>query len=108
MIRTKQTHVTGPMNKAEAQAVVYCVWNVERDAVKIGFTRSPRRRFAQLKTACADELIYWGHFPGGRIAEEVWHEAFAHKRMNGEWFDASDNIILQAFAEAALKAEGVI
>lgn len=87
---------------------VYCIWNPTRNTAKIGFTTSPARRFQQLKTACCDPLIYWAHFPGNRITEEVWHEALdLHGlRRQGEWFDTSNGLILKEFLAHALTNGG--
>lgn len=89
-------------------AFVYCIWNIDRDTVKIGVSKSPHRRLAQLKTGCPDELILWAFYPGTRIAEQVWHESLKNCELHiaGEWFDATDDLILCGFAETALREGG--
>lgn len=94
----------------EKASFVYCIWNVDRNAAKIGFSGSLDRRFQQLQTACCDKLVPWAYYPGGRVAEEVWHEALTNcgLRMQGEWFDASDGLILKGFLETALREGGAL
>ncbi len=90
----------------EHLSFVYCVLNMDRLAVKIGYSKSPVRRFSQLQTASCDKLIYCGAFRGGKIAERVWHRRYADRRLIGEWFDNSDGFILRVFQRRAADEVG--
>jgi len=55
---------------------------------KIGISANATRRLKEGSTWSADgSLRVLAHFPGGRDLEKHLHERYAHKRMNGEWFD---------------------
>ena len=86
----------------------YCVWNPDRNVAKIGFSKNPIGRFKQIRAASADNLLLVGCIPGGRIAKSVWQEALSDKRVRGDWFDASDGLIIHGFLEASLRSDGVI
>ncbi|WP_366916819.1 GIY-YIG nuclease family protein [uncultured Nitratireductor sp.] len=87
---------------------VYCIWNPSRNTAKIGYTENLERRFQQLQTACSDRLIPWAYYPGDRVTEQVWHEALTNCGLKkvGEWFDASDGMILKGFLETSLRQGG--
>jgi hypothetical protein len=56
--------------------------------VKIGWSKDPERRLAQLATACPHELTLLGEITGTVLDEQALHRAFAHLRARGEWFHA--------------------
>lgn len=71
------------------------------DAVKIGITRTPAKRLAQLKTANPwVEVI--GLMPGGDDDEKAAHDRWGHLRIAREWFLLSDDLsswILKTLSE---------
>jgi hypothetical protein len=58
--------------------------------IKIGTSRNPSRRFAQLQTASPTQLIPLGLMMGGVKLERALHAAvddvLPAARLNGEWF----------------------
>lgn len=69
------------------------VYFIRIDAlIKIGFTRNPKRRFAQLTPNSVLHLE-----PGTMRDERRCHQAFAHARAYGEMFYPSDDLL--AFIE---------
>lgn len=83
---------------------VYCIVHHERQAVKIGFSRNPSRRFRQLQTGSADSLTLFEKMPGDRALEKAFHKIFADKRLTGEWFKDSDHEIQSVFGQMAFDA----
>lgn len=66
--------------------VVYYIRQGER--IKIGTSRSPRQRLAQL---WHERLLAFE--PGGRDVEHARHESFAALRVGGEWFRAEPELL---------------
>jgi hypothetical protein len=60
------------------------------DAIKIGFSRDYRRRFASLQTGAPEPLDLLLAMPGTRGDEGRLHRAFAADRLGGEWFRAEE------------------
>lgn len=63
--------------------------------VKIGVSRDPRGRLAQLQRNHQRTLRLVGVVPGGREVERQIHERFASSRLRGEWFRVTEE--LEAF-----------
>lgn len=61
---------------------------------KIGYTRRPvEKRIKELKTGNAADFYIVDSFKskwGTKIESQV-HRIFKHKKVNGEWFDLSDD-----------------
>ena len=83
---------------------VYCIIHHERRAVKIGFSRQPVRRLAQMQTASPDRLTLFDKFPGDRSLEAAFHHTLADRRMTGEWFDNRDGQVTDLFGRMAWEA----
>jgi hypothetical protein len=70
---------------------VYFIRN-QKDHVKIGHSKDPRKRLADLQSACSDRLrlglivASWG-----RLEEQALHKRFGAFRIRGEWFDGLHN-----------------
>lgn len=68
---------------------VGCVYFVQPEGgglVKIGFTGSLRRRFAELQKMCPSTLVLLVATPGTMELEAEFHDRFASARRHGEWF----------------------
>jgi len=63
------------------------------DFIKIGWSRDPKRRVAQLGTACPLPIALRLIVSGSKEDERHFHALFVHLRERGEWFRA-DPIIL--------------
>lgn len=61
---------------------------------KIGYTdEAVKKRIDSLQTGNANKLTLIHHIEGGRSLEKLFHKAFESKRLNGEWFNLSDEDI---------------
>lgn len=76
-----------------ARPVVYFVQaGDENGPVKIGHTRDLKARMSALANASAVPLVLLGTIQGGRQLEMALHRGFAHLRLEGEWFQAEDDL----------------
>jgi Meiotically up-regulated gene 113 len=67
-------------------------------AVKIGFTNKsdPEERVRELGTGCPYPLQLIGAMVGDEGVESTLHSRFASSRMNGEWFEPTDELVALA------------
>lgn len=70
---------------------VYFISNGE--AVKIGYSADPAKRFQSLQTSQPGTLVLLGTIAGNRELERELHTRFADRRRVGEWFTADDVLI---------------
>lgn len=76
------------------------VYAVDQKAhVKIGISKDPYRRMAQLQTGNPHELHMLGVFPCrdeeiARAVEKAFHDLFEPMLVGGEWFDMSNSASL--------------
>jgi Meiotically Up-regulated Gene 113 (MUG113) protein len=78
---------------------VYCVGPSDARRIKIGWASEPLRRVRTLQCGSADDLVIHGFLPGSRSLERGLHDAFADRRLRGEWFDNSDGEITAVFTQ---------
>lgn len=64
------------------------------DAVKIGYAERPDKRIPSLKTANPNELVVLGVMEGGVGDEKELHRRFSRRRLRGEWFELSNEILV--------------
>lgn len=57
--------------------------------IKIGVSRNPDRRLAQLQCGSAERLVLLGSVPGGFADEAAIHRHLADHRVQGEYFAPS-------------------
>ncbi len=76
---------------------VYCVRDDLSEAVKIGFSRNPERRFSQLQTANPNQLRLIGVCEAVEAFETFLHWAHRDRRISGEWFDDADCSVSRIF-----------
>jgi len=82
--------------KNSGKGLIYFVsWENDLDVVKIGFSRSLRKRLSELCVANAHRLmvrkVLWAS--DALALESMLHEKFAAHRISGEWFHLSPAII---------------
>lgn len=77
---------------------VYCIGSPRSQNVKIGWSRDPVARVAQLQVAHADPLRLLAWFPGSRRDEWIMHRTFAELHIRGEWFENQENHIVASMA----------
>lgn len=66
---------------------VYFVRNTATGAVKIGWSKDPPARLADLQCACDGRLTIEAIAETrNRHAERLIHQGLAHERIHGEWF----------------------
>jgi Meiotically up-regulated gene 113 len=63
------------------------------DAVKIGWSGNPERRFIKIAADCSRPCQLLGYIEGGSADEADIHVKFSHLRTHGEWFTASDELL---------------
>lgn len=85
------------------QGWVYCIRDDASRAVKIGFSRNPERRFAQLQTANPNRLRFIGAHKAVEAFEGFLHWSNRDRRISGEWFDDEDFCVSDVFR---MMAEG--
>jgi hypothetical protein len=73
------------------------------DAVKIGVSSDPKRRFDILRSSNHRPLELLAVLPGWAWQEKLWHVAFGDSRVSGEWFRETKG--LTAAIQAAVKGE---
>lgn len=62
------------------------------DAIKIGFSRTPRERLAALQTQHPEALELMAAVPGTVRHERSLHQKFDHLRITGEWFQVTPEL----------------
>lgn len=75
-----------PLPKVEEIGVVYFLR--AGPFIKIGRSKTPDARIAELQTACPYPIYLLGSITGGATEENALHHQFAHLRSSGEWFHA--------------------
>lgn len=77
----------------DANTYVYAIQAGEDGPVKIGTALRPWERLATLQTANPVRLrgvaVWWG----SQREERVVHELFADRRLEGEWFKPTDDLL---------------
>ena len=71
---------------------VYFIQDTRTDHIKIGFTHDVQKRMSQLQTASSAEYVLLSAMQGSTRKEAALHEFFAHARVRGEWFEATDEL----------------
>jgi hypothetical protein len=66
--------------------MIYFIKNVVTNAVKIGYSKSPKKRLGGLQSATPDKLVLLGNVQGGLEHEARFHELFVQYHLQGEWF----------------------
>jgi hypothetical protein len=85
----------------ESDGFVYLIRVIGTNKVKVGWSRNPFDRVAQLRTACHDELCVQAWLIGSRGLEARLHSLFGELKIRGEWFDDKDGVIRLFFDMAA-------
>ena len=70
----------------EAPGLVYFVQAGDDGPVKIGFSRAPAQRVADLQTSNPAPLRLLATIPGCLVSEAMLHREFGEHRIRGEWF----------------------
>ena len=84
---------------------VYFIKSGATGSIKIGVSKDPLRRLADLQNASGEELELIGVIKGNRNREKALHERFAHGNVRGEWFTPSDDLMREI--QDLLKSEAV-
>ena len=73
---------------------VYAIRNTVTGNIKLGISRNPEARLKQLQTGndCRLELVAMRPAAARFADEKALHNANAHARLSGEWFDGSVSI----------------
>jgi hypothetical protein len=90
-------------NRATNGWFLYFLVNSTRKLVKIGRSRNPTRRVADLQSSSPHKLKLAKVFPAPAHAEGYFHKKFKHLRVRGEWFKVGKEI-LEALSDGQLEA----
>lgn len=80
--------------KEEKKDHLYLFFNTENRNLKIGRSLNPKNRLKQLNTASSDKIECLFVIPNKGVLESEVHGKFEKFRLNGEWFEHSESIIL--------------
>lgn len=64
-----------------------------QDRIKIGFSKSPRKRMGKLATDAPFPCTLLGVADAEQYPEQELHAQFAHIRVHNEWFAATDELV---------------
>lgn len=67
---------------------------------KIGWSLQPPTRRAHIQSANPLPVTLIGVIEGSRTIEAEWHEAFADKRVRGEWFALTEEDVAHVLHES--------
>jgi hypothetical protein len=87
-------------NETRGAAMIYFTQDSQTKAIKIGYSKNPKKRRAGLQSATPGQLVLLGAIHGGLEHERAYHEKFAQHRLHGEWFKGD---ILSAVLEIIAK-----
>ena len=74
-------------------SVVYFI-TYENGPIKIGVATDVKKRLSGLQTGCPFKLFVLATMAGDNSEEYKLHNKFQHLRLNGEWFDRGDDLLL--------------
>jgi len=83
----------GKIPGTDTSGTVYFLLAPDLNRVKIGVSRTPKRRILALTTQSPCELRLLATCPGGRKREMEIHAQFSALRTHGEWFEAAPELI---------------
>jgi hypothetical protein len=66
--------------------MMYFTQDTVTKAIKIGYSKDPKKRRSGLQTASQNPLILLGEIHGGLEDERQYHDKFAQYCIQGEWF----------------------
>lgn len=78
-------------------AFVYFIFNIDSQAIKIGMAKNVENRLQSIQTSSPIILeilhkIQLDSVEDAQKLEYVLHQRFSHLRMNGEWFEANEEL----------------
>lgn len=86
-----------------AEGTIYYIGSAETGRMKIGYTAGdPVKRLRALQTGSPTKLALFAMHPGTQELEQKLHNQFADARLHGEWFDASDELLIHLASVCAL------
>lgn len=72
---------------------VYFIKNETTGAIKIGRTKTMRKRLGDLQTASSEPLTLLGVVPGSNELERALHTEFRDHQIHGEWFHPHESLM---------------
>lgn len=86
-----------------AEGCIYYIGSPESGRLKIGYTKgNPGKRLRALQTGSPSKLYLMAVHPGTPELERRLHQQFSDARLHGEWFDASDDLLVHLAEVCAL------
>jgi hypothetical protein len=72
---------------------VYFIADLEKDVVKIGISKNPKKRLKQLQTSNSNRLALLGFIEGNLDKERYLQTYFRKYWLSGEWFKLNDFVL---------------
>lgn len=82
----------GLLDPARSESQIYFIQQ-EGGPVKIGVSNDVEKRLATLQTGSPRLLRLLGSIPGDELLEQEIHHRFSGHRLQGEWFEASPELM---------------
>jgi len=78
----------------ESKTNIYFIGNVELGCVKVGKSKNPEKRLADLQVGNSHKLVLYGVMEDvSQDLENMLHKILEPYRMEGEWFKLTDEVI---------------
>jgi hypothetical protein len=78
--------------KCRSTGLVYFIQGKCTGRIKIGISKSPRRRISMHQVGSPEELVLLAVTTGGREMEKALHQRFSGSRVHGEWFECTEEL----------------
>ncbi len=82
----------------------------ENGPIKIGYSKSPKQRIHNLRSANSEKLTLIGTVSGSRDKELLLHKQFKHLLISGEWFKPEQDLLdyINTFSEGLLEEDKIV
>lgn len=77
----------------KCKGYIYFIQGLCGGAIKIGYSKNPEKRLAELQTGYPDTLTILLMIPGTEATERTLHRQFEASRLKGEWFRPDKYVI---------------
>lgn len=90
--------------RPRVEGFVYFIQAEGGGPVKIGWAKRPKKRLSSIQTSHKDRLVIRKLVAARTEAEAKFHKRFAKSRLQGEWFEATPDLV--AFMAAEISGAG--
>ncbi len=108
MARSRSNKKSGDKQVVLLSGRVYFIKDTGTRSIKIGFSKTPEKRLADLQTANANKLMILGTIPGTPKDETLLHDRFSEHRLEGEWFKGDEIIeVVMEMISASIQGDNM-